>query len=46
MNNIAIDNLESHKHLGITLSSDASWKIHISNTLKKGLAENWNNAIS
>ena len=35
MNNISIDHFDSHKHLGITLSSDASWKKHISITLKK-----------
>ena len=35
MNQIAIDHLQSHKHLGITLSSDAKWNIHISMILKK-----------
>jgi len=33
MNNIAIEHVESHKHLGITLSSDAKWyKTHLSYT--------------
>ena len=35
MNNIAIEHVESHKHLGITLSSDAKWTQHISLMLGK-----------
>ena len=35
MNHIAIDQFDSHKHLGVTLSSDAKWNTHISITLKK-----------
>ena len=35
MNNIAIEHVESHKHLGITLSSDAKLTQHISLMLGK-----------
>ena len=35
MNNIAIEHVESHKHLGISLSSDAKWSKHTSLMLGK-----------
>jgi len=35
MNNTAIEHVKSHKHLGITLSSDAKWSKHISLMLGK-----------
>ena len=34
MNHVAIEQLDSHKHLGITLSSDLKWNSHISIILK------------
>ena len=35
LNNIAIEDVESHNHLGITLSSDVTWSKHISLMLDK-----------
>jgi hypothetical protein len=35
MNQVPIEQFESHKHLGISLSSDTKWNIHISTILKK-----------
>ena len=35
MYNITIEHVESHKHLGITISSDANWSKHISLMLDK-----------
>ena len=35
MNNITIQEVNSHKHLGITLSNDCTWHKHIENITKK-----------
>ena len=35
MNNIMINSINDHKHLGLTLSSDGSWKTHLNSTLIK-----------
>ena len=30
-----IDNVSNHKHLGVTICSDLSWRIHIFNVYEK-----------
>lgn len=35
MNDVLIQEVETHKHLGVTFSSDFSWKQHIDNITKK-----------
>ena len=33
-NNVTLAEVENHKHLGLTLSSNLTWKSHICNILK------------
>lgn len=33
LNNVVLDNVEHHKHLGITISKNLSWSLHVRNIL-------------
>ncbi len=35
MNNVALDPVSEHKHLGLTFSDDGKWKVHVSNCINK-----------
>ena len=35
MNNVPIESVRSHKHIGLTFTDDAKWKDHISSILNK-----------
>ena len=35
MNNVPIESVHSHKHIGLTFTDDAKWKKHISSILNK-----------
>ena len=35
MNNVPIESVRSHKHIGLTFTDDAKWKYHISSILNK-----------